>query len=133
MKKFALTVAATAALVCGCSGQRPTVDPAPTPTPTTDAPVDHAQPLVTCAEWNAQIVTPGVAPAQLSWVVTNELPPNANRAVRVRYLAGVDNYCRLLPADPLMVAADSVVLCLWPGGVRSLRGPDCAAVRGQLE
>ncbi len=127
-RKAALVVAVIAALVvlaalAGCSGPRPTVDAVPAPTE--DATTEAAPDWVTCADWTAR----GTVPATTSPLV---IPKGLSPADTVKYLDGLDNYCSALPADPLFIASDSVMLCLWPDQAQSLRGPDCDAVNGRL-
>jgi hypothetical protein len=118
-------------ILAGCSGQRPTI--AAQPEPSSAPATEGTQPLVTCADWNAQVATPGAVPARFAWI-SDYLRAERQRAAGAdegKFLAGLNNYCRLLPADPLLIAAQSVVLCLWPDPAQPLRGPDCAAVQGR--
>lgn len=129
MKKTMLAGASALALLAGCTGQRPTVDSAPPPTPAIPAEeVPEQPPGPTCADWNAQLTIQHDAATARYFADADGL----NEADAAKLLTGLDNYCHRLPDDDLHIAAGSVVLCLWPDRTQQLRGPDCAAVRGVL-
>lgn len=123
-RRTVLVVAAAALVLAGCSGQRPTVDPAPASTPT-DAAAWAAADTDTCATWTGRRFKGGGDPVQANsaratWAAvliyeasgrllgdTNPGDPDYPEAVQMANRLSL--YCAGRPADRL-VAATRVVL-----------------------